>query len=113
MASRTIGVRMCPATRQPTIIRRVGVDDEADVGDAGPGRHERQVGDPQLVRGRGGEVTIDEIGVPRRARVGRVVRTRLVRRAPWIPAVRISRATWSRPMSSPARRAAFHSFRAP
>jgi hypothetical protein len=31
---------------------RVGIDDEAYVDDSGPGRHERQVGDPQLV-GRG------------------------------------------------------------
>ena len=44
---------------------------------------------------------------------GRVVRTRLVRRTPSIPAARISRATWSRPTSWPARRAAFQIFRAP
>ena len=41
----------------------------------------------------------------------RVVRTRLERSAPWIPAWRISRAVWSRPISIPARRAVFHSFR--
>src|ERR1700709_2340158 len=35
------------------------------------------------------------------------MRTRLVRRAPSMPAARISRATWSRPASSPARWAAF------
>jgi putative transposase len=42
-----------------------------------------------------------------------VVRTRLVRRAPSIPAARISRATWSRPTSRPVGRAHFHSLRAP
>lgn len=44
---------------------------------------------------------------------GRVVRTRLARRAPSMPTARINRATWSRPTCRPARRAAFHSFRAP
>ncbi len=38
---------------------------------------------------------------------------RFVRRTPSIPAVRISRATWSRPTSCPARRAAFQTLRAP
>ena len=47
------------------------------------------------------------------ARSGRVVRTRRVRRAPWIPAFRISLAVWSRPMSIPARLAAFDSFLRP
>ena len=44
---------------------------------------------------------------------GRVVRTRLVRRAPSMPSALISLATWSRPTSYPALPAAFHSFRAP
>jgi len=39
-----------------------------------------------------------------------VVRTRFVRRAPWIPAFRISLAVWSRPILIPERLAAFHSF---
>jgi hypothetical protein len=43
----------------------------------------------------------------------RVVRTRRRRRTPSIPAALISRATWSRPMSCPARRAAFPSLWAP
>ena len=45
---------------------------------------------------------------------GRVVNTRLRQREmPSMPSSRISRATWSRPMSCPARRAAFHSLCAP
>ena len=43
------------------------------------------------------EVALHQVGVSGRDRVGRVVRTRLVRRAPSIPATRISLATWSRP----------------
>ena len=49
----------------------VGVDDEADVGDAGPGRHEGQICDPQLVRRGGGEVAAHQVRVPRHARVWR------------------------------------------
>ena len=40
------------------------VDDEGDVDGAGPGRDVGEVGDPQLVRGGRGEVTIDQIGSP-------------------------------------------------
>jgi len=45
--------------------------------------------------------------------LGLVVFTRLLRVAPSMPAERISRPVWSRPMSIPARRAAFQSFRTP
>lgn len=44
------------------------VDNEADVRDAGPRRHERQVGDPKPVRGRRGELPLHEVRVPRRRR---------------------------------------------
>ena len=42
-----------------------------------------------------------------------VVRARRRRVTPQIPAARINAATWSRPISWPARRAASHSLRAP
>jgi len=45
---------------------RERVDDEAHVRHAGPRRHEREVGDPQLVGPGGAELTIDEIRVPAR-----------------------------------------------
>ena len=38
-----------------------GVDDEADIGDPGPRRHERQVRHPQPVRSISGEVPLDQI----------------------------------------------------
>ncbi len=44
---------------------------------------------------------------------GRVVFTRFDRIAPSIPTARINRPVWSRPISLPARRAAFQSFRTP
>jgi hypothetical protein len=37
------------------------VEDEGDINDARPGRDVGEVGHPQLVRGRGSEVTIDQI----------------------------------------------------
>ena len=53
--------RDTPADDHPA----VGIDDEADVGHAGPGRDERQIGDPQLIgRGRG-EVPAHQIGMAR------------------------------------------------
>ena len=55
-----------PADDHPA--ERVG--DEADVGHTGPGRHERQIGHPQLIgRGRG-EIPAHQIGMPRRGGVG-------------------------------------------
>ena len=47
-----------------------GVGDEAHVGHSGPGRHERQIGDPQLVGGGRGEVAADQVGVTRAGRIG-------------------------------------------
>lgn len=44
---------------------------------------------------------------------GRVVRVFFSRLTPPIPSCLMSRATWSRPMWCPARRAATHSLRAP
>jgi hypothetical protein len=45
---------------------RVCVNDEAHVGHPGPGRHECQVGHPELVRGSRGEVAVHQVRVPRR-----------------------------------------------
>ena len=89
------------------------VDDETDVGDAGPGRHERQIGHPQPIGLSRREPALDEIGVAAGAVVAACGATRLERLAPWIAARRINRAVWSRPMSIPARCAAFHNFRDP
>lgn len=62
-------MRMCTPTRQPTIMReRVG--DEAHVRCALPGRHNREIGDPQAVGHLGGELPVDEVGMAVRAQVG-------------------------------------------
>ncbi len=113
MASSTIVVRMCEATRQPTTAREVSVGDEADVGDADPGWHERQVGYPQLIGSVGSEVAADQVRVAGHTLLRSGCAVLVVRRTPSIPVVRISRATWSRPTSCPARWAAFQIFRAP
>ena len=68
-ASRTMSVRMCAATRQPDDHPGEGVDDEAHVGHAGPGRHVGQVGDPQLVRRRRRGIALDQVRVPGRDRI--------------------------------------------
>lgn len=52
-----------PADDHPT----VSIGDEADVRDPCPGSHVRQVGDPQLVRRGGGEISSDQVRVPIRA----------------------------------------------
>ena len=77
----------------------VGVDDEAGVGHPGPRRDVGEVGDPQLVRSGRGEVPLHQSGCRSAATAGRVVLTCLDLLTPSIPAVRISRATWSRPTS--------------
>ena len=64
-ASSTSVVRMLAANCQPTTIRREHVDDEAEEHDALPAAQVREVADPQPVRRRRREVTLDEI--PRRA----------------------------------------------
>src|SRR5206468_4795886 len=51
---------------------RESIDDETDVGHAGPGRHEREVRHPQQVRLAGPEVALDEVGVA----AGAAVRSR-------------------------------------
>ena len=38
-----------------------GVDDRGQVHEPGPGRHVRHIGDPDLVRLRSAEVTLDEV----------------------------------------------------
>lgn len=55
-----------PADDHPGV--RVG--DEAHVGHTGPGRYECQVGEPQRIRRRRGEVAPDQIKMPRCFRVG-------------------------------------------
>ena len=80
-------VRMCDGDPPADDHPRERVDDEAHVGDPGPGRHEGQVGDPQLVRGGRGELPLRPgPGAAPATGSGRVVRTRLVRRAPSMPA---------------------------
>jgi len=61
---------MLDATRHPDDHPGVGIDDEADIGHPGPGRDERQIRDPQLVRSGCGERALDQIRVTRRGRVG-------------------------------------------
>ena len=60
-ASSTMSVRMWAATLQPTIMRRIGVGDEADIGHARPRRDIGQIRDPQAVGMRGREVALDEV----------------------------------------------------
>lgn len=45
------------------------VDDEAHIGDAGPGRHECQISDPEPIGRRCGELPFHEVRVPRRRRI--------------------------------------------
>ena len=90
-----------------------GVGDEAHVGDPRPGGHlVKSATHNRLGRSAVKSRSTRSAG---RAAVGSatVVRTRLCRLAPRILSSFISRATWSRPMSWPARRAATHSLRAP
>jgi hypothetical protein len=56
-------VRMFGAHRHPTIIRE-NASVNAHVGDARPGRHERQVGDPQPVRTISVELAVDQVRMP-------------------------------------------------
>jgi hypothetical protein len=50
---------------------RVDVDDEREEDDALPAAQISQVGDPQLVRARCGEVALDQVGPPAGFDVGR------------------------------------------
>ncbi len=56
-------VRMFDAHRQPTIILE-NASVKSHVGDARQGRHERQVGDPKLVRTISVELAVDQIRMP-------------------------------------------------
>jgi Transposase len=49
---------------------RVDVEDEGDVDEPRPGADVRQVSHPETVRGKGGEVALDEVGRAARLRVG-------------------------------------------
>jgi len=73
---------------------RERIDDEAHIGDTGPGRHIGQIHRPEAIRRVGSEVPLHQISRPRSLWVGsgRVVRTRLPRRTPWIPRAFIRRA---------------------
>lgn len=98
----------------PDYRRRAGVDDGTDAGDHRP-RSARASGRPPATgsaRSRWASAGQDRGGGPP-ARPTSVDRARVVRRAPAVPITCISRATRSRPRSMPARRAAFHSLRAP
>src|SRR6266516_4945256 len=57
--------RELPADDHPA----VGVDHEREVDESFPAAQVAQVGDPELVRTRGAEVALDEVGPPRRQRV--------------------------------------------
>ena len=46
------------------------VNDEADVGDSGPGGNERQIGNPEPVRCGCGELPLHQIRMPSRGRIG-------------------------------------------
>ena len=48
----------------------VGVEDERHVDEPRPDAHVGQVGEPEAVRRRGGEVAFDQVGRPARLRVG-------------------------------------------
>ena len=108
-ASRTRSVRMCAASCQPTIIAAVGVDDEREVDDALPAAQVGEVGDPQLVRRRRGEVALDEIG-PAGAPAGPAWSCATASRAASRPGCRCAHQplTRPRPTCSPARSSAFH-----
>jgi len=71
MASNTVSVRICVATRQPTTDNHPEelVIDETDLGDARPGWHKRQVGNPQVVWSCRGEVTFHQVRASDRCRV--------------------------------------------
>ena len=84
----------------------IDIDDERDVAEPGQRPHVREVRDPPLVRpGRRGPVPLDQVRLPGkwlpapRRVVVVMCRPRLT---PWIPAMAISRATWSRPDRCPA-----------
>ena len=94
------GARRLPADEAPG----VDVDDESDVDDPRPGRAVGEVRDPQLIGPGGGEVALHQIRCPRCAGSALVVKRFFARLAPRMPCARISRATWSRPASMPARR---------
>src|SRR5438093_7015966 len=58
--------RELPADDHPT----VGGDHEREVDEPLPAAQVAQVGDPELVRTRGAEVALDEVGPPQRLRIG-------------------------------------------
>ena len=106
-------MRICDAHRQPTIIREnASMMKHTYATPAQVGTNVRSV-----TQSRFGAVAVNsrftKSGCRATPRSGLVVRTRLVLVAPSMSAARINRAVWSRPMSIPARRAAFQSFRAP
>ncbi len=113
IASNTIGVRICPATRQPTIIRENASTMKHTY--ATPARVATNV--RSVTHSSLGRLAVNwrltRSGCRPAPTSGRVVLTRRVRSTPQIPARRISRAVWSRPTSIPARLAVFHNFLAP
>lgn len=102
MESRTIVVAMVAATRQPRIRPGVGVDDEGDVGESRPGRHVGQIGHPQPVGRRWGELAADQVSGRTAAASAIVVRRALPRTAPTRPSSAISRSTVQRATATPS-----------
>ena len=104
---------MCDATRHPTIILlNASMMKHTYATPAQVGTNVRSV-----THSRFGAVAVNSrrtrSGCRADAGSGLVVFTRFERLAPSIPAARINRAVWSRPITIPARRAAFQSLRAP
>lgn len=104
---------MCDATRHPTIILlNASMMKHTYATPAQVGTNVRSV-----TQSRFGALAVNSrftrSGCRADAGSGLVVLTRFDRRAPSIPAARINRAVWSRPIMIPARRAAFQSLRTP
>ena len=106
-------MRMCDAHRHPTIIREnASTMKQTYATPAHVGTNARSV-----TQSRFGAGAVNSRFTRSRCRAdagsGRVVLTLFDRRAPSMPAARISRAVWSRPIMIPAQPAAFQSLRIP
>jgi hypothetical protein len=93
----------------------VDVEDEGQARGAGVAADVGQIADPELVGRLGAEAALDQVTRPvcRALLALRVVRTPRPRRTPCQPCARISRATRSRPTSTPRRRGSRQVLRTP
>ena len=106
-------MRICDAHRQPTIMRlNTSMMKQTYATPAQVGTNVRSV-----TQSRFGAVAVNSrltrSGCLAEAGSGLVVVTRFERVAPSMPAARMSRPVWSRPILIPARRAHFQSLRTP